>query len=118
MDIAHLGIKTIKRSTTDLAHAKGNRKLLLLETIFHFGNDQRRPIFDIICHKTSHSTSSNNIMSIISSNNCLKTKRELKCQNELFLKYNFSGNISVFVFITEVISQTFDVIVDDPYLTE
>ena len=32
-----------------------------------------------------------------------KTKRELKCQNELFLKYNFSGNTSVYVFITEII---------------
>ena len=33
----------------------------------------------------------------------LKTKHELKCQNELFLKYHFSGNTSVFVFITEII---------------
>ena len=32
-----------------------------------------------------------------------KTKRELKCQNELFLKYHFSGNTSVYVFITEII---------------
>ena len=32
-----------------------------------------------------------------------KTKRELKCQNELFLEYNFSGNISIYVFITEII---------------
>jgi hypothetical protein len=28
-----------------------------------------------------------------------KTKSELKCQNELFLKYHFSGNTSVYVFI-------------------
>ena len=27
-----------------------------------------------------------------------KTNRELKCQNELFLKYHFSGNTSVFLF--------------------
>ena len=32
-----------------------------------------------------------------------KTKRELKCQNELFLKYHFSGNTSLYVFITEII---------------
>ena len=32
-----------------------------------------------------------------------KTKRELKCQNELFLKYHFSGNTSVSFFITEII---------------
>ena len=31
-----------------------------------------------------------------------KTKRELKCQNELFLKNHFSGNTSVYVFITEI----------------
>ena len=43
-----------------------------------------------------------------------KTKSELKCQNELFLKYHFSGNTSVYVFITEIIWQTFDVIIDDP----
>ena len=43
-----------------------------------------------------------------------KTKRGLKCQNELFLKYNFSENTSFYVFITEIIWQTFDVIIDDP----
>ena len=32
-----------------------------------------------------------------------KTKRELKRQNELFLKYHFSGNTSVYVIITELI---------------
>ena len=32
-----------------------------------------------------------------------KTKCELKCQNELFLSYNFSGNTSFYVFITEII---------------
>ena len=39
-------------------------------------------------------------------------------QHELFLKYNFSGNTSVNVFIKKIISQTFDVIIDNPYLTE
>ena len=29
-----------------------------------------------------------------------KTKRELKCKNELFLMYHFSGNTSLYVFIT------------------
>ena len=42
------------------------------------------------------------------------TKHELKCQNELFLKYHFSGNTSVSVFITKIIWQTFDIIVDNP----
>ena len=32
-----------------------------------------------------------------------KTKCELKCQNELFLKYHFSGDTSFYVFITEII---------------
>ena len=58
------------------------------------------------------------------SNNCwfllvycffyFKTKQDLKCQNELFLKYHFSGNTSVYVFITEIIWPTFDVIIDNP----
>ena len=44
----------------------------------------------------------------------VKTTRELKYQNELFSKRDFSGNTSVYDFITEIISQTFDVIIDDP----
>ena len=43
-----------------------------------------------------------------------KIKCELKCQNELSLEYYFSGNTSVYFFITEIIWQTFDVIIDDP----
>ena len=43
-----------------------------------------------------------------------RTKRELKCQNKLFLKYNFSGNISLYVYITEIILQMFDVLIDNP----
>ena len=46
-----------------------------------------------------------------------KTKRESKCQNELSSKYYFTGNTSVYVFVTEIIWQTFDVIIDDPLLT-
>ena len=42
-----------------------------------------------------------------------KTKRELKCQNELFLKHHFSGNTSLYVFITEIIWWTFDKMIDD-----
>ena len=30
-----------------------------------------------------------------------RQNRELKCQNELFLKYNFSGNTGLHVFIAE-----------------
>ena len=30
-----------------------------------------------------------------------KKKHESKCRNELFLKHNFSGNTSTYVFITE-----------------
>ena len=41
-------------------------------------------------------------------------KHELICQNELILQYHFSGNTSLYVFITEIICQTFDVIIDDP----
>ena len=41
-------------------------------------------------------------------------KRELKCQNELFLKYHFSENTSLYVLITEIIWQTFDLIIDKP----
>ena len=33
----------------------------------------------------------------------IKTKRELKCQNELFFKYHFSGNTSLYGFITKII---------------
>ena len=47
-----------------------------------------------------------------------KTKRELKCQNELFVKYHFYENTSYYVFITEIIWQTFDLIIDDPWLTK
>ena len=61
-------------------------------------------------------------ISVIKINTCVfvvfETKRELKCQNELFLKYHFSGNTSVFVFITEIFQPTFDVIIDYPYLTK
>ena len=32
-----------------------------------------------------------------------KTKSELKCQNELFVKYHISGHTSLYVFITEII---------------
>ena len=32
-----------------------------------------------------------------------KTKRKLKCQNKVFLKYDFSENTSFYVFITEII---------------
>ena len=39
-----------------------------------------------------------------------KKKCELKCQNELFLKYHFSGNTSISVFITEIIWLTFDIL--------
>ena len=35
-----------------------------------------------------------------------KTKRELICQNKLFLKYHF--------FITKIIWRTFDIIIDNP----
>ena len=42
----------------------------------------------------------------------VKTKCESKCQNELILKYHFSGNTSVYVFITEIIWLTFDAIID------
>ena len=44
----------------------------------------------------------------------INAKQELKRQNELF----FSENASVFVFIAEIIWQTFDVIIDNPYLKE
>ena len=37
-------------------------------------------------------------------------------KHELFLKYNFYGNTSIYVFITEIIWQTFDIIIDDQYL--
>ena len=43
-----------------------------------------------------------------------KTEHELKCQNELFLKYHFSGHTSLYVFLTEIIWRTFDVIFDNP----
>jgi hypothetical protein len=33
----------------------------------------------------------------------MKTKNELKCQNELFLKHHFSGNNSIYAYITEII---------------
>ena len=33
----------------------------------------------------------------------LQTKRKLKCQNELFLKYNFFGNTKIYVIISEII---------------
>ena len=35
---------------------------------------------------------------------CFKTKGELKSQNELFLKYNFSGNTSAYQGMTEYLS--------------
>ena len=47
-------------------------------------------------------------------NKCFKAKRELKCQNKLFLKCHFSGNTSVYVFIPEIIWQTFEGIIDNP----
>ena len=43
-----------------------------------------------------------------------KTKPEWKCQNELLLKYNFSGNTSFYLCITEIIWRTFDRIIDNP----
>ena len=47
-----------------------------------------------------------------------KTKHESKCQNEPFLKCHFSGNTSLNVFITEKIWWTFDVIIDDPTVSD
>ena len=41
-----------------------------------------------------------------------KTKHELKYQNEQFSKYHFSGNTIFYVFITEIILQTCNVIID------
>ena len=53
------------------------------------------------------------IISVIKINTCsfvvFKSKYELKCQNELF-----SGNTECFLFITEIIWRTFDVIIDNP----
>ena len=44
------------------------------------------------------------------------TKCESKCQNELFLKYHFSENTSLYVFINQIICQTFDIMIDNPQL--
>ena len=44
-----------------------------------------------------------------------KKKRELKCQNEPFLKYHYSGNTSLNVFITEIIWRAFDLTIDHPW---
>ena len=44
-------------------------------------------------------------------------KTWIKMPKYLFWKCHFSGNTSVYVFITEIIWQTFDVIIDDPYFT-
>ena len=49
----------------------------------------------------SDNTSNENIDTGVSV--AFKTKHVLKCQNELFLKYQFSGNTSLYVFITEII---------------
>ena len=38
-------------------------------------------------------------------------------ENELISKYHFSGNTSLYVFITENTWQTFDVMIDGPLLT-
>ena len=43
-----------------------------------------------------------------------KSECELKCQNEVCLKYDFSGNTSLYVSITEIIWLTFDVAINDP----
>ena len=65
------------------------------------------------CVKSSSNNHSNeNINTGVSV--VFKTKIELKWQNELFLKYHFSGNTSLYVFITDIIWRTFDVIIDDP----
>ena len=58
------------------------------------------------------------IISVIKTNTyvfvAFKTKRGLRCQNELFLLYHFSGNPECFVLITEIIWLTFYVIIDNP----
>jgi hypothetical protein len=47
-----------------------------------------------------------------------RTKHELKCHNELgFLKHRLSGNTSFHVFIAEIIWPTFDLIIDNLWLT-
>ena len=58
------------------------------------------------------------IISVIKINTCsfvvFNTKWELKCHNDFFLLYHFSGNTECFLFITEIIWQTFDIIIDNP----
>ena len=44
---------------------------------------------------SSNNLSNENINTVVSV--VFKTKHELKCQNELFLKYHFSGNISAVI---------------------
>ena len=85
--------------------------------------------FFILWQKLSFSASTNmdrqllrqkvcQIISVIKTNTyvfvAFKTKRGLRCQNELFLLYHFSGNPECFVLITEIIWLTFYVIIDNP----
>ena len=48
----------------------------------------------------------------------IQDKKWIKVPKWPVFEIYFSGNTSVFVSITETIWQTFDVIIDDPYLTE
>jgi hypothetical protein len=43
-----------------------------------------------------------------------KTKHELKYQKKLFLIHHSSGDTMFYIFITEIIWWTFDVIIDSP----
>ena len=58
-------------------------------------------IFNYCIKSLSNNLTNENINTDVSV--VFKTKHELKCQNEVFLKYHFSGNTSVSVFITEII---------------
>ena len=80
-----------------------NRRVFLLHQLW---------IVNYSVKSSSNNLSNENINTGVSV--VFKTKRELKCQNELFLKYHFSGNTSLYVFIAEIIWQTFDPIIDDP----
>ena len=58
------------------------------------------------------------IISVVKANASIfvvfKTKRELKCQNELFLSYHFSENTECLCF--HYVLRFFDIINDDPLL--
>ena len=86
--MGHLGRQTLTQFMHKHARKEFNSRVFLLRQLW---------IVTYCVQSWSNNLSNTGVSDVF------KTKHELKCQNELFMKYNFSENTSFYVFITEII---------------